>query len=198
MILNKTNEQKLSLTKLYDDLFKLDCVANIVWKYPTSEVEQLCQWYPHKNKTKLQKEPRETNERSTQLCLQICLFQSLVLRKTIYQGVFSVQCSVCWTGQGWVKQVAGLHGVPCRQPFGFFVMWGSASNIFSPGWHPPVRTEHSLVNTTDKENCFFSSLSPDWTTTFQLYLALQRTSHFALINQYQYISVDSPPVRSQI
>ena len=65
--------------------------------------------------------------------------------------------SVQWTGC-WVIQVAGLQCVRCRQPFGFFVMWGSASNIFSPGWHPPVRTEHSLVNTTDKENCFFSLL----------------------------------------
>ena len=127
-----------------------------MWKYQTAEVEQLCQLYPHKNKTKLQNEPRETNDRSTQLCLQICLFQSLVLRKTIYQGETEsvrAQCSV--QGGYWVIQVAGLQCVRCRQPFGFFVMWGSASNIFSPCWHPPVHTELTLVNTTDKENCFF-------------------------------------------
>ena len=52
---------------------------------------ELCQLYPHKNKTKLQNEPRETNDRSTQLCLQICLFQSLVLRKTIYQGETEIE-----------------------------------------------------------------------------------------------------------
>ena len=79
----------------------IEWLVHIVWKYQTAEVEQLCQLYPHKNKTKLQNEPQETNDRSTQLCLQICLFQSLVLRKTIYQGeTESVQCAVF--SSGWV------------------------------------------------------------------------------------------------